>query len=214
MGQRMGLSGYSGGVRVGRMVSGSVGGHGSTGMEGGSACEASVWVSDSGVGCKSAGGVGPRSGAGLPVVVSAGLQGGSVTRAWSYDGPVVSGVGLTNGPSTGCSSLSVVGQRMGLSGYSGGVRVGRMVSGSLGGHGSTGMEGGSACEASVWVSDSGVGCKSGGGVGPHWGAGLPLVVSAGWQGGSLTRAWSYDRAVVSSVALTNGPTTGCASLTA
>jgi hypothetical protein len=96
---------------------------------------------------------------------------------------------------------------MGLSGYSVGVRVGRMVSRSLGGHGSTGMEGGSACEASVWVSDSGVGCKSGGGVGPYWGAGLPLVVSAGWQGGSLTRAWSYDRAVVSSVALTNWPAT-------
>ena len=34
---------------------------------------------------------------------------------------------------------------------SGGVRVGRMVSGSLGGHGSTGMEGGRGCEASAWV---------------------------------------------------------------
>jgi hypothetical protein len=172
-----------------------------------------VWVSDSGVGCKSAGGVGPHSGAGLPVVVSAGWQGGSVTRAWSYDGPVVSGVCVTNGPSTGSTSLTVVGQRMGVSGYSGGVRVGRMVSGSVGGHGSTGMEGGSACEASRWVSDSGVGCKSAGGVGPHSGAGLPVVVSAGWQGGSVTRAWSYDGPVVSGVCVTNGPSTGSTSLT-
>jgi hypothetical protein len=134
-------------------------GTGRLAWRGGSACEASRWVSDSGVGCKSAGGVGARSGAGLPVVVSAGLQGGSVTRAWSYDGPVVSGVGLTNGPSTGCSSLSVVGQRMGVSGYSGGVRVGRMVSGSVGGHGSTGMEGGSACEASGGCLTAGWGAR-------------------------------------------------------
>ena len=73
----MGLSGYSVGVRVGRMVSGSLGGHGSTGMEGGSGCEASVWVSDSGIGCKGARGVGARVGAGLPVVVSGGEQGGA-----------------------------------------------------------------------------------------------------------------------------------------
>ena len=121
-------------------------------MEGGSGCEASVWVSDSGVGCKGAGGVGARAGAGLPVVVSVGQQGGSVTRAWSYDGPVVSGVALTNGPSSGAASVSVVGRGGGGSGYSGGVRLGRMVSGSAGGHGSSGMEGGSGCEASVCAS--------------------------------------------------------------
>ncbi|OBQ32396.1 MAG: hypothetical protein AN484_27995, partial [Aphanizomenon flos-aquae WA102] len=169
------------------MVSGSLGGHRSIGMEGGTGCEASVWVSDSGVGCKAGGGVGPYQGAGLPVVVSAAWQGGSVTRAWSYDQPVVSSVGLTNGPGTGSSSVTVVGHRMGQSGYSSGVRLGRMVSGSLGGHRSIGMEGGTGCEASVWVSDSGVGCKAGGGVGPYQGAGLPVVVSAAWQGGSVTR---------------------------
>ena len=103
-----------------------------------------------------------------------------MTRAWSYDAPAVSSAAMTNGPTTGSTSVTVVGQRMGLSGYSCGVRVGRMVSGSLGGHGSTGMEGGSGCEASVWVSDSGVGCKAAGGAGPYRGAGLPVVVVFLW----------------------------------
>ena len=136
-----------------------------------------------------------------------------MTRVWSYDFPVVSSVAITNGPSTGSTSLTVVGERIGLSGYSSGVRLGRMVSGSAGGHTSIGMEGGTACEASTWVSDSGIGCKSGGGVGPYWGTGLPVVVSAGWQRGSVTRVWSYDLPVVSSEAITNGPSTGSTSLT-
>jgi hypothetical protein len=213
VGQRMGLSGYSAGVRLGQFRLHFISGNQSNASGGGSACEASRWVSDSGVGCKSAGGVGPRLGAGLPVVLSAGWQCGSVTRAWSYDGPVVSAVSVTNGASSGSTSATVVGQRMGLSGYSAGVRLGQFRLHFISGNQSNASGGGSACEASRWVSDSGVGCKSAGGVGPRWGAGLPVVLSAGWQCGSVTRAWSYDGPVVSAVSVTNGASSGSTSVT-
>jgi hypothetical protein len=85
----------------------------------------------------------------LPVVVSAGLQCGSLTQAWSYDAAEVSAVGAgSNGPSSGCVSVTVAGQGLGSRGYSGAARVGR-------GSASEGdMTGGTACEASRWLSSS------------------------------------------------------------
>jgi len=168
------------------------------GMEGGSGCEASVWVSDSGAVCKVGRGVGgsSRRGWGLPAVVTGGMQRGSLTQAWSYDAGVVSSVGgSTNGASSGGASVSVAGRGYGVAGVSLGVRVGRALSDG-------GMEGGSGCEASVWVSDSGAVCKVGRGVGGSsrrglsvWG--LPVFVTGGMQRGSLTEAWSYNSAAVS-----------------
>jgi len=139
-------------------------------------------------------GGGARRGQGLPVVVSAGLQSGSLTQAWSYDAAEVSAAGgASNGPSSGCVSVTVAGQGLGSRGYSGAARVGR-------GAASEGdVTGGTACEASRWLSSSSAVCKVGGGVGggARRGQGLPVVVSAGLQSGSLTQAWSYDAAVVS-----------------
>jgi hypothetical protein len=157
------------------------------------------------------------AGQGLPVVVSAGLQCGSLTQAWSYDAAEVSAVGAgSNGPSSGCVSVTVAGQGLGSRGYSGAARVGR-------GSASEGdMTGGTACEASRWLSSSSAVCKVGGGVGGGarrgpasiQGQGLPVVVSAGLQCGSLTQAWSYDAAEVSAVgAGSNGPSSGCVSVT-
>ena len=114
-------------------------------MTGGSACSASLWVSSSGVACKSAGGVGGPSvlRIGLPVVVTAGLQRGSRTDAWSYDVAVVSSVGgLTNGPTSGHASVTVVGVGFGVTGRSVGVRIGRALEDAS-------MTGGSACSASL-----------------------------------------------------------------
>jgi hypothetical protein len=218
-GQGLGSRGYSGAARVGR-------GSASEGdMTGGTACEASRWLSSSSAVCKVGGGVGggarrgPASiqGQGLPVVVSAGLQCGSLTQAWSYDAAEVSAVGAgSNGPSSGCVSVTVAGQGLGSRGYSGAARVGR-------GSASEGdMTGGTACEASRWLSSSSAVCKVGGGVGGGarrgpagiQGQGLPVVVSAGLQCGSLTQAWSYDAAEVSAVgAGSNGPSSGCVSVT-
>jgi hypothetical protein len=55
----------------------------------------------------------------------------------------------------------------------------------------------------VWVPDSGWIKAAGEGAGLYRGAGLPVVVSAGSQGGSETRAWSYDAPAVSSAAMTS-----------
>jgi hypothetical protein len=51
-----------------------------------------------------------RQGEGLPVVVTIGLQQGSLTQAWCYDGAIVSSVGgLTNGPSSGSAFALIAG---------------------------------------------------------------------------------------------------------
>ena len=148
-------------------------------MTGGTACEASTWRSSSAVDCKLSAGVGGgapmRQGQGLPVVVTLGLQQGSRTQAWCYDAAVASSVGgATNGPSSGCTSATVVGFSFGGHGYSGGARVGR------GAASSSDMTGGTACQASTWRSDSAVECKlsagSGGGAPMRQGHGLPVVV--------------------------------------
>ena len=185
-------------------------------MTGGSACEGSRWRSDSGVECKAGGAVGGgamRQGEGLPVVVTVGLQQGSLTQAWSYDGAAVSAAGnSSNGPSSGSTSATVAGSSLGSWGYSGKARVGRGAASSMD------MRGGTACEASTWRSTSGVQCKLSAGVGGgsplQRGQGLPVVVTFGLQQGSRTQAWCYDAAVVSSVGgLTNGPSSGSASVT-
>ncbi|OBQ32129.1 MAG: hypothetical protein AN484_28250, partial [Aphanizomenon flos-aquae WA102] len=183
-------------ARVGR------GAASSADMTGGSACEASTWRSSSVVECRVAGGLGGgsplRLGQGLPVVVTFGLQQGSRTQAWCYDGAVVSSVGgASNGPSSGSSSATVAGFSFGSAGYSGRARVGR------GAASSADMTGGSACEASTWRSSSVVECRVAGGLGGgsplRLGQGLPVVVTFGLQQGSRTQAWCYDGAVVSSV---------------
>ena len=54
------------------------------------------------------------------------------------------------------------------------------------------VTGGSACEASMWLSDSGVECKlsagAGGGAPMRQGQGLPVVVTLGLPQGSRTQA--------------------------
>jgi hypothetical protein len=84
---------------------------------------ATRWKSNSAVECKLSGGVGGggsmRQGVGLPVVVTFGLQQGSRTRAWCYDGAVVSSVGgASNGQSSGSTSATVAGLSFGSAGYS------------------------------------------------------------------------------------------------
>jgi hypothetical protein len=76
---------------------------------------------------KAGGGIGSgaRGGQGLPVVVSAGLQSGSLTRAWSYNAAEMSAAGgASNEPSSGSVSVSVAGQGLGSRGCSGAASEG------------------------------------------------------------------------------------------
>ena len=61
---------------------------------------------------------------GLPVAVTLGLQQGSRTQAWCYEGAVVSSVGgASNGPSSGSTWATVAGFSFESAGYSERVKV-------------------------------------------------------------------------------------------
>ena len=170
------------------------GGAGSSGASskarvGWTACGGSVWLSDSGLVCRSAsGGL-----AGQRVAVSSGRQYGSVSLAVSYNAPVVSGVGASIAASSGGTSVTVVGSGgLGMSDSS--VRA---------------SAGASGCAASVWMSDSLVLCRVCRGLG----GGAAVVVSRGVQRGSLRAAVSYDAVSVSSAGASNVASSGAASVT-
>jgi len=202
-----GSAGYSGRARVGRGAASSAdmtGGARARRRRGGRA----AWLSARLV--RGLGGGSPlRLGQGLPVVVTFGLQQGSRTQAWCYDGAVVSSVGgASNGPSSGSSSATVAGFSFGSAGYSGRARVGRGAASSAdmtGGARARRRRGGRA----AWLSAR---LRRGLGGGSHrcgCGQGLPVVVTFGLQQGSRTQAWCYDGAVVSSVGgASNGPSSG------
>jgi hypothetical protein len=170
------------------------GGAGSSGASskarvGWTACAGSVWLSDSGLVCRSASG---RLTDGR-VGVSSERQYGSVSLAVSYDAPVVSSVGASNAASSGGMSVTVVGGGgLGMSDSS--VR---------------GRAGASGCAASVWRSDSGVLCRSCSGLR----SGAAVAASSGVQRGSLSAVVSYDAPSVSSAGASNAASSGAASVT-
>ena len=91
---------------------------------------------------------------------------------------------MSNGPSTDCVTVTVVGQGLGSHGYSRAARVGRRSASE------SDMTGETASDASRWSSSSSAVCKVGGddGGGDRRGQGqeqgLPDDVSAGLKSGS------------------------------
>ena len=157
--------------------------------EGQTGCEATEWVSDSSVRCM----VGQSLGGSRRGVVTAGMQSGSVTDAWSVDGAGMSVVVGINVVGAGGASMTVHGGSMGgRAGYT--LRA---------------REGQTGCEATEWVSDSSVRCM----VGQSLGGSRRGVVTAGMQSGSVTDAWSVDGAGMSVVVGINVVGAGGASMT-
>jgi hypothetical protein len=178
----------SGGMSV--SVSGrgmGVSGHSAAGRVGGSACGASVWRSDSGLVCRS----GAGSGWGQHVLVSAGVQRGSLSAAVSYNAPSVSSAGPSNGVTSGSLSVTVSGRGLANFGVSAGLRIGV-----------------SAASATFWISGSSVVGRCAAGLG----AGGGVLISASLQGGSVTLALSYDAVKVSSVSLVQVAVSGASSV--
>jgi hypothetical protein len=134
--------------------------------------------------CSVSSGVGISHGA----VVSIGQQFERLNETFTYDLPTPSSVAKSNGPTTGGVAVTIYGHGIGENDYSARLRMGD-----------------SGCESSTWVSDSSVVCVVGSGVG---GGGKTVTVSSGVQDGSMSEGWSYDVPVVSSVAKTNGASTG------
>ena len=103
---------------------------------GGTTCAYTEWISDSVVHCSVAGGVGRTK----PIAITVGLGVESISMALSYDVPTMTGA--SNSPSKG-ELLTVLGSGFGQWDVSQGMRLG-----------------GSACEATVWMSSSAVSCDA------------------------------------------------------
>jgi hypothetical protein len=156
---------------------------------GGTSMQQTAWVSDTAVTAKMPMGLGGT----LRVMLTAGVQVGTLTEALSYDIPSLSSVtGAGDHPATGKTSTTVSGVDFGLFASTVGVRAGF-----------------TACESSGWVSDSSVVCKISAGVSRT----LRLSVTAGVQVGTRTYAMSYKEPTLTSVAVTNHATTGGSILT-
>ena len=165
-GSGLGMSGYSG-----------------RGRAGGSAGEATEWVSDSGLRIKVAAGMQGSSLLGL----TSGLRVGTLTSAMCYDDGEWSGVMGGNGGAVGGWSVSVSGGDFGSRRY------------SVGGRASV-----SEGQATAWASDSSLVLKAGAGVGGS----MAATVSSGVCVGSASGLSSYDGATVSVVGRVNQGTSG------
>lgn len=156
---------------------------------GGSGCESTRWTSDSSLRCQAASGIGSGYSA---VVTVADRRKATVSNLFSYDIP--SGIRIapgSNTPATGGSSMSIVGANFSPMSVTSRARLG-----------------GSACQASIWVSDSSLLCKSIA-FGSQSSLYNALAVTIGVQvGGSLTRAWSYDAITLVSASTSNCAITG------
>ncbi len=121
-----------------------------------------------------------RRGQGLSFVVTFGLQQGSRTQVWCYDADAVSSVGgLTNGPSSGSTSVTVSGLNFGYVGYS--------PSALLSHSNNLNLWIQSSSECSVWLSSTVIFFKVPAGLGHH----LSVFVSSEIQSGSLLSSFSF-----------------------
>ncbi len=160
---------------------------------GGTACESSVWVSNTAILCKTPTSVGRD--VSVAVTIDDRSIGGVMTRirALSYDAPSIAKASLlaattiSNVPSTGMVSILLIGSGFGVNQYSGKARIGR-----------------TAGVAYQWTSDSAVTCKTAPGAGGNSGA----AVTVARQYGTLTGVLSYDTLTISALRLGNGPAIG------
>ena len=159
-----------------------------TGTVAGSACEQSTWLSESSVRCRAGQGVGGSRAVGL----TAGLLAGSATAVISGGGGTASWVHGANLAATGSAVVTVGGAGLGLSGVTASVRMGDSV-----------------CEASQWLSDSGVQGLGGRGLGRSW----MTSVTAGVSWGTASGAGSVDGPRASGGTVWNGASTGSRSVT-
>ena len=109
------------------------------------------------------GGFPKTRGRGMPVVLSVGVQPGSITQAFCYNMAVVRAFeGPLNVPTSGASSILVFGSNFGLTGFSSRIREGR-------GSGTQDeMIGSTVTGSAIWVSDSLLMCKHSEGAGGGW----------------------------------------------
>jgi len=144
------------------------------GRVGGSACESSMWVSESTVVCRA--GFGGIGGNFLALVLTVAHQRGTAMPSLSFDTPELKDAFSRNDAARGGAEALLSGSSFGAHAYSAiGGRIGF-----------------TACEVSRWLSDSMLACRVPAGVSrPR----IPIVVSVGGISGarsSLSEAFTFD----------------------
>jgi len=149
----------------------------------GTACETTVWTSNSVAACKYPAGTGEY----VSTIFSMASKKGTLTHVFTYDDPSITSLQGTNGMATGGMTLSIFGQNFGTNDYTVIAKVG-----------------GSACAKTIWVSDSYVGCKTPVGVCKDHDIAIEVYGNAG----SFSKGYSYDNPSVIAVDGKHGPGTG------
>eukprot|EP00961_Rhodomonas_salina_P293567 3933868-Rhodomonas_salina.1 len=152
-----------------------------------SASEASIWISESCVMSRSLASLGSSQ----QLKLTVGERQRSLTEVLSYSAGALSGVGPSNMVS-GSMVVTVVGSGLGN------VETSPI-----------GRKGFTACETTVWISDSVVVCNAHQGISQTW----TTTMTAGMSVSSATEALSFDRVSASSVLGVNGAGTGSVSMT-
>ena len=156
---------------------------------GGTSCEATGWISDSAVLCKSAAGFHTDVGAAVTAGSVVRLQ--SMTNSYTYDGPALSYVNPANSAASGRGVIT-------LHGSEGFAESDLSVSARIGG---------SSCEATAWSGEgnySTITCRTPQGVGPF----QQVVVTVMSQVSTFTESFTFNLPRLNSIHPVNGPTSG------
>jgi hypothetical protein len=158
------------------------------GRMGETGCEGTEWESETSVRClTSSGARGTRR-----LAMTAGERTGSSSAMYSVDVGGMSVTGRSNGVRTGSASVTVHGRGLGLVLITAGGRMGE-----------------TGCEGTEWQSETSVSClTSSGRMGTR-----RVAMTAGDQGGSLTRVMSFDASRLSASRQRNAAGTGSAFVT-
>ena len=157
----------------------------------GTACENTIWQSDTSLSCKTArGAIGTRR-----FTVTSGVRAGSMTEMLTYDGPETTAVvhaDTTNLVLAGGKVLTFRGTSFGTFDSTSAARAGQ-----------------TACEATVWASETTVSCQTPAGVRTS----KRVVVTSGERTSTITEVLSYDIHYVTAATRTNIAATGSTSVT-
>jgi hypothetical protein len=123
-------------------------------------------------------------------LLTLGKQAGTLTEILSYNNPSVLLMVSTNESATGKYLVSLTGS--GFAAY------------NLSDHTSAGRIGSSACEATLWISDSHIRCRISSGVQST----LRLIHTLGVRSGTTTEAFSFERPMLSGLDPHNSAATG------
>mmetsp|Transcript_3543 Transcript_3543/g.12453 ORF Transcript_3543/g.12453 Transcript_3543/m.12453 type:complete len:1186 (-) Transcript_3543:1318-4875(-) len=161
---------------------------------GDTACVASTWTSDSSLVCRAPAGVRSavcgEEGCGVVVATVVG-QAGYASGIFSYKAPAITSLRPFNGPTTGGSRMTILGENFGTTAaYEHVAQIGA-----------------TSCRQLTWTSDSSISCTVQAGNSRK----LPTTLSLAKKGvvaSNASVAFSYDRPYIAQVSVSNIPSTG------